>query len=157
MQHPLRTVDEDAIALDDGTAPRSVIVAIEVFVCGLVAEGPKHSTGLALQADQLRLIPLAVKMQQASLADRRHAVACSEWSLPELFGTCCGPVGQNAAFRRFTVSRGPQKTWPVRAQFSSAEILYRHFPWFVAIGAVRFQPAIAIRGLVSCRCCVPSA
>ena len=62
MQHSLCAIDVDAITIDEGAAPRAIIVAVEIFVIGLVAKGPKQCPRFAMKTDQLCLIGLPVKV-----------------------------------------------------------------------------------------------
>src|SRR5262249_37321165 len=75
VQHSLRAVKVDALAIDDGATARAVAVAVAVLVVGLVLEFPVELAGSGIKTTEARLVLDAVEQVEFAVLDRRCAVA----------------------------------------------------------------------------------
>src|SRR5262249_10549932 len=91
VQHPFDAEDVDPVVVHDGTTPRSVVVAVGVFVVGAVGKLPQSLAGLALQTIQGTLVAAAVEVKQPAAADGRHAVANADFLRPDDLQPLLGP------------------------------------------------------------------
>src|SRR5262249_50088856 len=82
MQHPLGSVDVDAIAVHDSAAGRTVVVAVGILIVGGVIELPKQLSSFAVETAQPVAILVAIEEEEPAAADRRGAVAAAHAGLP---------------------------------------------------------------------------
>src|SRR5262249_11868883 len=122
VQHPLGAEDVNAVVLDDGAAARAAVVVELIDVGGGGLELPEEVAGRGVEAGEAGAVLVAVELEEAAAADRRHAVADADLLLPDQAKPLLGPGGDDALLARDAGAERAEEDGPVIAGLARAQV-----------------------------------
>src|SRR5262249_49348276 len=125
VQHALGAEEVDALLIDDRAAPCAAVVTELIAILRGVLELPERLTGLALVGGEAAGVPLAVELEEAALADRRHGIAFADLLVPDDAQAALGPGREDALLGRDAVAGRAEEGRPVAAGLAGAQVLER--------------------------------
>ena len=113
VQQPLRAEDIDALLVNNGTTPRSVVIAIHILVVCRIFKPPAFGAGFAIQTGQARHVPMPGEDEQLPVRDGGRAITRADIRLPNDAQTCFWPRRNVYLLRGLAVLTRAQEIWPI--------------------------------------------